>query len=304
MNSWIRSQDEEKIYIAVMNRQEWADTKECRNDFCVRPFSLSLRYCRMDWKQDRLRIQMETPSRKSETKEFCYSIWMTKNLFVIVGEDGFLIKNMTEIMKKMDEDMHLYRKNVKGMTGYLSSLLDRWFKSILKDDLEYLQSLELEIAKLEEAVLKGRCPEFNSRMLPIKKQTARFYRYYNQLVELGQELTDTGAFAEKESEENWMSGFKERCSLLAQQTQIIREYMIQVQEVYQSEIEIRQNDVMKALTMVTTICFPLTLVAGWYGMNFKYMPEIYSRYGYPAVIFLSVIIIIISLIIFKKKNFW
>ena len=279
MNSWIRSQKEEKIYIAVMNRQEWADTKECRNNFCVRPFSPSLRYCRMERKRNLLWIQMETPSRKSEIKEVYYSIWIAGNLFVIVGEDDFLVKNMTEIMKKMDEKMKL-------------------------DDLEFLQSVELEIAGLEEAVLKGKCQEFNARMLPVKKQIARFYRYYNQLVELSQELEELGEFPEKESEENWLNGFKERCSLLAGQTQIIREYMIQVQEVYQSEIEIRQNDVMKALTMVTTICFPLTLVAGWYGMNFKYMPEIYSRYGYPVVIFICVIIILISLIIFKKKNFW
>ena len=91
MNSWIRSQKEEKIYIAVMNGQEWADTKECRNNLCVRPFSPSLRYCRMERKRDRLRIQMETPSRKSETKEFYYSIWIAGNLFVIVGEDDFLV---------------------------------------------------------------------------------------------------------------------------------------------------------------------------------------------------------------------
>ncbi len=304
MNSWIRSQKEEKIYIAVMNRQEWADTKECRNNFCVRPFSPSLRYCRMERKRNLLWIQMETPSRKSEIKEIYYSIWIAGNLFVIVGEDDFLVKNMTEIMKKMDEKMKLEEPDEKWAAGYLSSLLEQWLKSILKDDLEFLQSVELEIAGLEEAVLKGKCQEFNARMLPVKKQIARFYRYYNQLVELSQELEELGEFSEKESEESWLNGFKERCSLLAGQTQIIREYMIQVQEVYQSEIEIRQNDVMKALTMVTTICFPLTLVAGWYGMNFKYMPEIYSRYGYPVVIFICVIIIIISLIIFKKKNFW
>ena len=198
MNSWIRSQKEEKIYIAVMDGQEWADTKEVRKNFCVRPFSPSLRYCRMERKRDRLRIQMETPSRKSETKEFYYSIWIAGNLFVIVGEDDFLVKNMTEIMKKMDEKTKLEEQDEKWAAGYLSSLLEQWFKSILKDDLEFLQSVELEIAKLEEAVLKGKCPEFNARMLPVKKQIARFYRYYNQLVELSQELTELGEFSEKE----------------------------------------------------------------------------------------------------------
>ncbi len=47
-----------------------------------------------------------------------------------------------------------------------------------------------------------------------------------------------------------------------------------VRDVYQSEIGIRQNNVMKVLTIVTTVFLPLTLIAGWYGMNFVYMPEL------------------------------
>ena len=43
---------------------------------------------------------------------------------------------------------------------------------------------------------------------------------------------------------------------------------MQVQEVYQSELGIRQNHIMKILTAVTTVCLPLNLIAGWYGMNF------------------------------------
>lgn len=79
---------------------------------------------------------------------------------------------------------------------------------------------------------------------------------------------------------------------------------MQVQEVYQSEIGIRQNDVMKMLTVVTTIFLPLSLIAGWYGMNFSYMPELSSRYAYPLVIGVSIIIVIVSLLIFKRKGYW
>lgn len=47
---------------------------------------------------------------------------------------------------------------------------------------------------------------------------------------------------------------------------------------------------------------PLTLIAGWYGMNFKYMPELQYKWAYPAVIVLSIGIVIGSIILFKKKN--
>lgn len=83
----------------------------------------------------------------------------------------------------------------------------------------------------------------------------------------------------------------------------MREYAMQVQDVYQSEIEIRQNDVMKFLTVVTTIFLPLTLIVGWYGMNFRYMPELMWKYGYPMVGALSVTVAGGCLWFFKKKKF-
>ena len=61
---------------------------------------------------------------------------------------------------------------------------------------------------------------------------------------------------------------------------------------------------MKILTIVTTIFLPLSLVAGWYGMNFVGMPELTWKYGYPAVIAVSAAIVLLSLWIMKKKKFW
>lgn len=98
--------------------------------------------------------------------------------------------------------------------------------------------------------------------------------------------------------------FQSKMEQLADETQMLREYAMQVQDVYQSEIEIKQNDVMKMLTIVTTIFLPLTLIAGWYGMNFEHMPEIKSEYAYPVTIAASIMIVAASLYYFKKKNFW
>ena len=95
----------------------------------------------------------------------------------------------------------------------------------------------------------------------------------------------------------------ERTTRLQEETQVLREYAMQVQDVYQSEIGIRQNNVMKVLTIVTTVFLPLTLIAGWYGMNFVYMPELKWVYGYPVAIGASILVIIVSLWIFKKKKY-
>ena len=71
---------------------------------------------------------------------------------------------------------------------------------------------------------------------------------------------------------------------------------------YQSRINIRQNKVMQFLTVITTIFMPLTLITGWYGMNFKNMPEIDWQYGYISVIGFSLLLIVVEYIIFKKKK--
>ncbi len=63
----------------------------------------------------------------------------------------------------------------------------------------------------------------------------------------------------------------------------LREYVLQVRELFQAEIDIRQNRIMKTLAIVTTIFLPLSLVAGWNGMNFVDMLRLRWRYGYPAV---------------------
>ena len=75
-------------------------------------------------------------------------------------------------------------------------------------------------------------------------------------------------------------------------------------EIYQSQISIRQNDIMKILTIVTTIFLPLSLLAGWYGMNFEYMPELHWRYGYVGVLVAAILIVIFSMILFRRKRYW
>ena len=86
--------------------------------------------------------------------------------------------------------------------------------------------------------------------------------------------------------------------------QLLRENMLQLRELYQSRQDARQNKIMGILTIVTTFFLPLTLITGWYGMNFAYMPELKWRYGYLSVIIVSLIIAIGEIIYFKKKKFF
>ena len=77
----------------------------------------------------------------------------------------------------------------------------------------------------------------------------------------------------------------------------------QMQDTYQAQLSIQQNDLMKVFTIVTAVFLPLTLLAGWYGMNFADMPELHWRYGYPAVAGVS-LAIVLGLVWFFKRKKW
>ena len=80
------------------------------------------------------------------------------------------------------------------------------------------------------------------------------------------------------------------------------DYTVQIRDTYQSKLDVKQNRIMTVLTIVTTVFMPLTLIVGWYGMNFKYMPELDSKWGYPVVIAVCIAIVISSLLFFKRKK--
>ena len=86
------------------------------------------------------------------------------------------------------------------------------------------------------------------------------------------------------------------------QVQTLRDYIVQIRESYQTDISLKQSRTVNVLTVVSAIFLPLSLLAGWYGMNFKYMPELSSPYGYPAVICAGIFIVVTEITVFKKKN--
>ena len=89
---------------------------------------------------------------------------------------------------------------------------------------------------------------------------------------------------------------------LKNETERLREYAMQVSGEYQSQVDIAQNRVMQLLTIVTTIFLPLTLLVGWYGMNFSGMPELHWKYGYPFALGLMVVVSALTYLFFRWKK--
>ena len=81
-----------------------------------------------------------------------------------------------------------------------------------------------------------------------------------------------------------------------------RDMLSGILDIYLSSISNRMNEVMKVLTVIATIFIPLTFIAGIYGMNFKYMPELGQTWGYPVVLILMLAIAVVLLIYFRRKK--
>ena len=81
-----------------------------------------------------------------------------------------------------------------------------------------------------------------------------------------------------------------------------RDLLSGMMDIYLSSVSNRMNEVMKVLTIITTIFVPVTFIAGVYGMNFKFMPELESPYGYWIVCGVMLLIIASLLLYFRKKK--
>ncbi len=180
-----------------------------------------------------------------------------------------------------------------------------FFQSLTSDDIYKLEKMENNITRLEEYLLTkeklGR--ETTSKIIALRRELLLIKRYYDQLGLV------TGALIENENKvlsADLLKGFvylNRRIDHLLDSVLHLREYITQVREAYQAQIDIEQNQIMRIFTVITSIFLPLTLLVGWYGMNLK-MPEYVWDWGYPFVAALSVVICSVLIFMFKRKKWF
>ncbi|MDD3139218.1 MAG: CorA family divalent cation transporter, partial [Lachnospiraceae bacterium] len=161
---------------------------------------------------------------------------------------------------------------------------------------------EDKLEHLEEKLLSGDIENFNKQILTIRKELLKINGYYRQLMDMSATLEENQNNLFNEADCKLFSLFETRVLRLFNNTQTLKEYSLQMREMYQSQIDIKQNEIMQFLTIVTTIFMPLTLIVGWYGMNFVYMPELKSPYGYIIIIAISIFIVAVEIWYFKFKK--
>lgn len=173
---------------------------------------------------------------------------------------------------------------------------------LIRNDVLFLQEYEEKLEDMEEELLDHLPKNFYETVIGRRKELLVLHTYYEQLISMGEELEANDNHLLTEGECSGFAMFASRASRLHDHVEMLREYVFQIRELYQSQIAANQNRVMSWLTVVTTIFLPLSLLVGWYGMNFVNMPELKWKYGYGCMIAISVVIVIAEVIFFKKKK--
>lgn len=165
-----------------------------------------------------------------------------------------------------------------GNIGYqIENLEDRIFNTRDDDTVEDLYKFKVELNYIRKAVR------------PMKDLMAMFIKHEDSLFH--------------EENRKYLADINEMLTHATEAVEIYNNMLSDQLNIYNSNISNRMNEVMKVLTIFASIFIPLSFLAGIYGMNFEYMPELSVKWAYP-VFWLVILTVIISLVIYFRKKKW
>ena len=234
-------------------------------------------YCHIQYEGKDLIASFWIPSKSKSRNKKSISFEYKNNELIVYDVDHVLKKEIQE------NDIYMY--------------MARCIEYLIGEDMQFLQKLENKLEKIEDQLMSHKGSHYESQIFEMRKTVSSFDSYYDQMIEVVQSL-------QAYTNLSLLDTLEKRLVRLSSVTDRLAEYSIQLREMHQTQVEMRQNQIMQFLTIVTTIFMPLTLITGWYGMNFKSMPELDSAYGYIVVIGVCVLIIVLEIVYFKKKKWF
>lgn len=279
-------------YVAILTPEEWA--KE-RDDFEMgidMDFdTLEIYTTKAEVNYDSVTGTFSLPDRKDMAGDYIdFAFALDEKGIVFIDPNN----NVSSIVDKIIETK-------KWRMPSLERFIYDFLEQIIRNDLTLLENYESELDKIEKAIESDKEADME-RVNDIRGFLRDFRTHYDHLIDLAQELEENENNFFKSENLRFFRLFSNRVSRLFDMVNALLDYTTQIRETYKSRLDVKQNRIMTVLTVVTTIFMPLTLIVGWYGMNFRYMPELQWKIGYPLVIIVSVIIVIASLIFFKIKK--
>lgn len=227
----------------------------------------------------------------------CVALYIKKNLIIVVDVED--IDGSTK--NKFFAALNRYT----GEQATPEKIIYAFIDALIVNDFKHLELRGNEISLLEEIVLKDKADDdFNMKLLHIKKTLLTMHNYYEQLLDIAEALEENENDILEGDDFRYLSNIANKIIRLREDTDSLSSQLTHLQDAYSSFLDLKMNNTMKLFTVMTSIFFPLTIIVGWYGMNFQSMPEFAWKYGYLFVIGLSLIVVLTMLILGKKKKWF
>jgi len=280
-------------YVAVLTTPEWARDKD-RFDMGIElePDAGDIHNTKAEVNYDSLTGTFQLPDRENiEERDFRFAFALDEKGIVFIDDSG-----------KAEQMIDAIRRTKRWRKPSLERFLYDFLEQIVEDDLSIMERYEDELNRIEDAILNSQGEGDLGRVIEIHNDIRKLLVHYEQIIDMTQEFeeNENGFFLEENL--RYIHLFMNLLARRRDSAASVRDHTMQVRDLHHAQLEVRQNRIMTLLTVITTIFMPLTLIVGWYGMNFRYMPELEWRLGYPVVILVSVAVVIFCLILFRRKK--
>lgn len=225
-----------------------------------------------------------------------------KELDIFLGQN-FLItyhkkdaRSVSEVMRRVKESSPIFEY---GLDFVLYSILD----ILVANYVPVLDSIEDQLEGVEEIIFDRSEQAALKDILAVKRTLMRLKKTIFPQREVINHLARNEYQFVQPKTQAYFRDVYDMLYRMAEMIESFRDVSTAMVETYLSTVSNRMNEVMKVLTLFSTIFLPLGVIAGIYGMNFDYMPELHWKYGYPFALSLM-LLVALSLIGYFKWKKW
>lgn len=215
--------------------------------------------------------------------------------YLVTSYNASEMPPVAAIRKRMERDERLLSH---GADFLCHAILDH----LVDDYMPLLDNMDEELDKLEDKLLERPGTDTLQRILALKHQILTLRRVITPQREVMNRLSRDDLPQIDPRNRIYFRDIYDHLVRIRDLSESLRDVVSGTLDIYLSVTSNRLNEVMKALTIVSTIFLPLTFVAGIYGMNFRYMPEIGWRYGYAMVWGVFILMTTIMLWFFRYRK--
>jgi len=233
------------------------------------------------------------PEQEEEIKTVELDCCLGKNFLVTVHADN--VKSVAATKEKIGKQSPMLEHGADFLLcSIIDTMVDNYFPIINMFD-NRVDDVSDEIFKDPDQATLNKIYNLKNEIMFLRRTVGPQADTVNMLIRGGYKFITSSHIA-------YFRNIYDNLIRLTDTVGTSRDIITSALEAYNSVVSNRLNEVMKTLTVIATIVMPLTLLASIYGMNFKNMPELSSRYGYPLVIGIMLLISAAMLYYFKRKK--